>query len=314
MIFLSISTRQLLQWLFTTEIPAVYKRVSHFMGFFATETTPEAQFAPAMLFGLWRNKKRWPNAQKHLREMTVSCAHELVLQDSNNVICSPLLRIRLKTLTIRELRELLHPTKLTQIIQQLAPFTWGILHTFCTSPNRARRQRATEQDQFMPPSAPTEEEEDWTDDPNEDPDVEAGEADPLAAPDSRGSQDYPGFSRNPVFVILLTISMLAFVRNRATNLLPLILGLFFKFSGTSSRVVQMLSNAGVCVSSHTVERLKVIISEDDINLAVELITSGRVFFTIFDNINIFLRKSQQRLSNSNDMINATNCAIIARQI
>ncbi|KAF8198719.1 hypothetical protein K438DRAFT_1583825 [Mycena galopus ATCC 62051] len=112
-------------------------------------------------------------------------------------------------------------------------------------------------------------------------------------------------------VILLTISMLAFVRNRATNLLPLILGLFFKISGTSSRVVQMLSNAGVCVSSHTVERLKVIISEDAINLAVELITSGRVFFTIFDNINIFLRKSQQRLSNSNDMINATNCAIIA---
>jgi hypothetical protein len=51
------------------------------------------------------------------------------------------------------------------------------------------------------------------------------------------------------------------------------------------------------------------VSENSISLAVELI-SGRVFFTIFDNINIFLRKSQQRLSNTNDMINATNCAII----
>ncbi|KAJ6616386.1 hypothetical protein B0H10DRAFT_1879236, partial [Mycena sp. CBHHK59/15] len=104
--------------------------------------------------------------------------------------------------------------------------------------------------------------------------------------------------------------MLAFVRNRATNILPLILGLFFKISGTSSRVVLMLSNAGVCVSSRTVERLKVHITEDAIQLAVQLITSGRVFFTIFDNINIFLRKSQQRLSNTNDMINATNCAVV----
>ncbi|KAJ7845708.1 hypothetical protein B0H14DRAFT_3454815 [Mycena olivaceomarginata] len=89
-----------------------------------------------------------------------------------------------------------------------------------------------------------------------------------------------------------------------------ILGLFFKISGTSSRVVTMLSNAGVCVSSRTIERLKVRITDDAIRLAVELITSGQVFFHIFDNINIFLRKSQQRISNTNDMINATNCAIV----
>jgi hypothetical protein len=87
--------------------------------------------------------------------------------------------------------------------------------------------------------------------------------------------------------------MLAFVRNRATNILPLILGLFFKISGTSSRVVLMLSNAGVCVSGLTVEWLKVRITEDAVQLAVQLMTSGRVFFIIFDNINIFLRKFQQ---------------------
>ncbi|KAJ7804907.1 hypothetical protein B0H14DRAFT_2527121 [Mycena olivaceomarginata] len=72
----------------------------------------------------------------------------------------------------------------------------------------------------------------------------------------------------------------------------------------------MLSNAGVSVSIRTIERLKVIISDDAIRLAVELMTSGQVFFTIFDNINIFQRKSQQRLANTNDMINATNCAIV----
>ncbi|KAJ7443553.1 hypothetical protein FB451DRAFT_1568645 [Mycena latifolia] len=310
MIFLSISTRQFLHWLFTTEIPSVTKRISHFMGFFGTESSLEAQFAPAMLFSLWRDRKRGPKAQKYLREMTVPCAHELALQDSDRIISSPHLRIRLKTLTIRELRELLHPTKLVEIIKGLAPFTWGILHTFCTSPNRSRRQRKAEEDVPMPSSDPSVGEEDWADDPNDDPDLEAGEADPAGTPKRNWSKDYPGFSRNPVFVILLTISMLAFVRNRATNVLPLLLGLFFKISGTSSRVVLMLSNAGICVSSQTVERLKVRITEDAIRLAVELITSGQVFFTIFDNINIFLRKSQQRLSNTNDMINATNCAIV----
>lgn len=73
----------------------------------------------------------------------------------------------------------------------------------------------------------------------------------------------------------------------------------------------MLSNAGICVSGRTVERLKIRISEDAISLAIQLITCNRLFFTIFDNINIFLRKSQQRVTNQNSMIHATNAAIIA---
>ncbi|KAJ7028826.1 hypothetical protein C8F04DRAFT_1265579 [Mycena alexandri] len=305
MIFLSLSTRQLMHWLFTTEIPSVTKRVSHFMGFFSTENTLETQFAPALIFNLWRDGSRWPKAQKYIREMTIPCAHELVVQDSDRVISSPHLRVRLKSLTIRDLRELLHPTKLIGIIKELAPFTWGILHTFSTSPNRARRQRKADEDVPM-----SETEEDWEDDPNDDPDIEKGKSDPASAPKRGWADDYPGFSRNPVFVILLTICMLAFVRNRATNVLPLILGLFFKISGTSTRVIQMLSNAGICVSSFTVERLKERITDDAIRLAIELMASGQVFFTIFDNINVFLRKSQQRISNTNDMINATNCAVV----
>ncbi|KAJ6564882.1 hypothetical protein DFH09DRAFT_1315131 [Mycena vulgaris] len=310
MIFLSISTRQLLHWLFTTRIPDVSHRISHFMGFFSTESSPEAQFGPQMLFSLWRDEKRWPKAQKYIRDMTIPCAHELALQDSDRMISSPFLRVRLRTLTIEELRNLLHPTRLIEIVKGLAPFTWGVLHTFCASPNRTRKRQKTDEDAPMPPSGTETEAEDWADDPNDDPDLEAGESDPAGSANLRWSEEYPGFSRNPVFVILLTICMLAFVRNRATNVLPLLLGLFFKISGTSSRVILMLSNAGICVSSQTVERLKVRITEDAIQLAVNLMTSGQVFFTIFDNINVFLRKSQQRLSNSNDMINATNCAIV----
>ncbi|KAK6995643.1 hypothetical protein R3P38DRAFT_3425830 [Favolaschia claudopus] len=303
-IFFSISVRQLLYWLFTTNIPRVTRAVSHFMGYFPTNHSLEEQFGPAMLFALWRDGDRYPRAQLFLRDMTVPCAHELIFEDSNRIITSPLLQVRVKTLTIQQLRDLLHPSKLIEIIKGLAPFTWGLLHTFSASPNAWRKrpkQKAGEEMQG--------EEEDWVDDPNDDP-LESGEA---GLGDSAGTswqKEYPGFSRNPVFAILLTITMLAFVRNRATNLLPLILGLFFKISGTSARVVLMLSNAGICVSSHTVERLKVRITEDAIQLAVQLMTSGQVYFTIFDNINIFLRKAQQRLSNKNDMINATNSAVV----
>ncbi|KAJ7876876.1 hypothetical protein B0H14DRAFT_2342476 [Mycena olivaceomarginata] len=283
------------------------------MGFNESESTPEAQFGPAMLFGLWRDRIRWPRAQRHLRTMTIPCAHELALQDSNRLINNPELRIKMKTLTIHKLRTLLHPQKLIQVFKDLAPFMWQILHTFCASPNNHRRRQAAEIDVLVDdlgeddpmPDVDSEDEEDWADDPN----LESGEVDPDSVP-SHWSREYAGFARNPVFAILVCLSMLVFVRNRATNVLPLILGLFFKISGTSTRVIQMLSNAGVCVSGDTIERLKERVSEDAISLAVELITSGRVFFTIFDNINIFLRKSQQRLSNTNDMINATNCAII----
>jgi hypothetical protein len=195
MVFLSISTRQLLHWLFTTEIPTVTIRISHFMGFFTSESTAEARFGPAMVFSLWRNKTRYPAAQKHLREMTIPCAHELALQDSDRVISSPLLSIRLKTLTIRQLREMLHPQKLIEIMEGLAPFTWGILHTFCASPNASRKRKKAEEDEPMPVG-----EEDWEDDPNDDPDLESGEADPGSSAGRSWTRDYPGFSRNPIFV------------------------------------------------------------------------------------------------------------------
>ncbi|KAJ7576374.1 hypothetical protein C8J56DRAFT_899899 [Mycena floridula] len=68
---------------------------------------------------------------------------------------------------------------------------------------------------------------------------------------------------------------------------------------------------GITVSGKTVERLKMRISDDDIQHAVNLAQSGHLFYTIFDNINIFLRKFQQRITNKNSMIHATHAAVIA---
>ena len=109
---------------------------------------------------------------------------------------------------------------------------------------------------------------------------------------------------------MMAISMLIFARNQSTNILPLMMGLFLKINGTSSRVMAILSNASVCVSGQTVERLKKRISDDAVEYAVELVNSGHLFSTIFDNINIYLRRFQQRVTNQNSMIHATNCAVI----
>ena len=111
-------------------------------------------------------------------------------------------------------------------------------------------------------------------------------------------------------MIMITICMCAFVRNRATNVLAVPLGLFLKISGASERVLSLLSNIGIAVSSRTIERLKERISEDAVRLAVDLLTGPSLCYIIFDNINLYLRKWQERLTNRHSMIHATNAAVV----
>ncbi|KAF8133112.1 hypothetical protein K438DRAFT_2128783, partial [Mycena galopus ATCC 62051] len=189
---LSVSTCQFLIWIFTTEIPSVTRPISHFMGYFGTQNSLETQFAPALIFGLWRDAKRYPKAQQYIQEMTIP---ELALQDSDGIISSPLLRIRLKTLTIQQLRQMLHPEKLIEIFKERAPFTWNLLHTFCASPNAWRKWKSADEDEPM-----LDADEDWPDDPNDDLNLESGDPDPVDSAGHSWKNDYPGFSRNPVFV------------------------------------------------------------------------------------------------------------------
>ncbi|KAJ7358547.1 hypothetical protein DFH08DRAFT_802365 [Mycena albidolilacea] len=102
---------------------------------------------------------------------------------------------------------------------------------------------------------------------------------------------------------------MAFTRNTGTNLFPLILGLFLEIGGTGSRILNALSNAGVCVSVTTIEHLKKVLPEDVVAHTVTLMQSPSMFYLIFDNINIFLCKSQR--FNKNLMIRATKTAVIA---
>ncbi|KAJ7683158.1 hypothetical protein B0H14DRAFT_2654983 [Mycena olivaceomarginata] len=79
-----------------------------------------------------------------------------------------------------------------------------------------------------------------------------------------------GFARNATFALVFVFSIMAFTRNSGTNLFPMMLGLFLEIGGTSSRILNTLSNAGACVSITTIERLKEVLSKDAVAYAVEL--------------------------------------------
>ncbi|KAJ7572576.1 hypothetical protein C8J56DRAFT_806986 [Mycena floridula] len=301
LMFLKVSLAAFFQFVFESEIKVITDRVSRFMGYTPSAQTADAQFPPSMLFRHWYNQARFPRARKHLQAMIQECAFDIAVEESDNIISYKGFKLRIKSLTIASLRKILNPKVLVKHYQELAPFTWNLLLKFSSSPNPYRRRNQTTAANDATDTGPAEFS-DWDDDPDLD---EMG-------PD--GPQMFTkdeGFTRNPIFAVMAAISMLAFVRNKATNILPLMLGLFFKINGTGSRPMQLLSNIGLSVSSRTVERLKKRISEDAIALAVELMRSGKLFYVIFDNINIFLRKFQQRITNKNSMIHATNCCIIA---
>lgn len=57
---------------------------------------------------------------------------------------------------------------------------------------------------------------------------------------------------NRSVAIIIAISMLPFVRNRATDFLPVIFGIFLKIGGASSRVISVFSKVGICVTEKIV--------------------------------------------------------------
>lgn len=188
-LFLGVSIQQLLSWLFSTDIPVVVHRVGLFMGYNSTAETEDARFGPSMVFNLWRNP-RWPKAQAPIRQMIIPTAYELVLEESDRVIKDPSLQVRIKTLTIQGFRNLLRPEILVEKYRSLAPFMWGILHTFSASPNDYRKRQTRENDRGAT------EDEDWADDPNAN--EETDEQQDGTTPSFW--DDYKGFSRNPIFV------------------------------------------------------------------------------------------------------------------
>ncbi|KAJ7793741.1 hypothetical protein B0H14DRAFT_3559321 [Mycena olivaceomarginata] len=264
LVFLGLSIRDFLFFLFESSIPVVKQRVVIFTG-----NQPTLGFAPQRVYAAWHD--RFPKSIPHLHSTIIKpCMDEIALQESNKVISDPRFEGSIGSLE--------------------APYSWDYLSTFTTSPNEYRKKRSKKaKDGKL--SVPVEADE-WEETPE-------GSTDESA----EFAGETGGFGKGMGFALVFVFT--------GTNVFPMILGLFLEIGGTGSRILSTLSNAGACVSITTIERLKKVLSEDAVAHAVALMRGPGIFYIIFDNINISLRKSQQRLFNKNSMIHATNAAVIS---
>ncbi|KZT65432.1 hypothetical protein DAEQUDRAFT_768900 [Daedalea quercina L-15889] len=311
-IFLGLSLGKILAFAFTTNIVSIRQRAGTFLTVYKGGRREE-WFGPAEVYNIWHEWSPVVQAELHGR-IIKPCMERIAVAESDAIIEDKSLKVQLKTLTIAGVRTLLDPVVIASKLRALAPFTHSYLHAFATSPNEYRQKKARKEARSAGNEQGLQSGNDEDESVSERYDSESrSEAEDEDEPGNHSDwrDGYPGFSRNPTIAILVAIMMLAFVRNRATNALALPLGLFFSISGTSSRVLNVLSNIGLSVSVTTIEDLKARISKDAIDLAVALITSGTIFYIIFDNINLYLRKFQERISNRASMIHATNSAVVA---
>ncbi|KAG9015670.1 hypothetical protein FRB90_004558 [Tulasnella sp. 427] len=296
-LYLAIPLKQLLHHIFSTKNQRVASAAGRFI---SRREEQQIAFGPVDLYSLWNTQ--YPKCRGNLEELIVKpAAKRIALAESDSAISDPKLKIKLADLTVHSVRDLLTPTGLEDKYRQHAPFLFEILETFAKSPNRYEKWRGFK--------VTVDVEEDESDDQGEMGSQDTGERDDEGKPDE-ASDEGQGPDRITVAIIFI-ISALLYLRNRATNILPLIFGIFAKVGGASSRVIATLNRLGVSVSARTIDRVKTLLSDDAVRRAKDLFLSNHLFSIIFDNINIYVRKSEQRVDNQNTMIHATNIALLA---
>ncbi|KAJ7839705.1 hypothetical protein B0H14DRAFT_3869657 [Mycena olivaceomarginata] len=304
LVFLGLSIRDLLFFLFESSIPVVKQRVGIFMGNHPTLRFALSAFTPPGTTDFPEASPTYtPQSSNH--PSAAQGAPEASRPSAADPRADIVRRARRRSAAIITADCVAAPRLSARhggAARQIAPRNG--LNAVTTSPNEYRKKRSKKaKDGKL--SVPVEADE-WEETPE-------GSTDESAefAGETGGFWKGMGFVRNPTFALVFVVSIMAFTRNTGTNVFPMILGLFLEIGGTGSRILSTLSNAGACVSITTIERLKKVLSEDAVAHAVALMQGPGIFYIIFDNINIFLRKSQQRLFNKNSMIHATNAAVIS---
>ncbi|KIJ35361.1 hypothetical protein M422DRAFT_180855, partial [Sphaerobolus stellatus SS14] len=108
------------------------------------------------------------------------------------------------------------------------------------------------------------------------------------------------------------ISMMLYSRNRSANVFQLMYGLFLAGAGTSKRVIDTLCHMGLSVSYKTTQRaLEGLTLRAKTQAQAFVKDSDRLSAVVYDNINITLRKANQRLDNMVQQLNATTCAVFS---
>ena len=187
-IFLQVSLTRFLSFTFTCKIEAVRVRTAHFMGYTPTASSVDEQFAPRAILRTWYDE--FPKAQEHLNNIIKPWAYQIAQDESDQLIKASSLQVRIKNLTLKEIRDLLRPETILAKYQELAPFTWQLLHTITASPNKYRKRKGKSDDTT---TEGQHDDDDWDDDPNfADDEPEKTWSESLPTPE--------GFQRNPDIV------------------------------------------------------------------------------------------------------------------
>jgi hypothetical protein len=200
LMFLQTSLAQFLEFVFTSEIQEVKTRASRFMGYTPSAKTDDQKFLPGMVFRAWLS---FPGTKRHIHEMIEPVVHDIVKEESDRMIRDSELKVKMKSLTLKGIQDLLQPQRIMDKYREHAPFTWYLLYTFAASPNKWRKEKSKKMAGHN-----IDDEEDWEDGPNL-PDNEPEKI--WTQPPESVPQTPEGYSRNPV---LVSFELLAYLKGK----------------------------------------------------------------------------------------------------
>lgn len=161
LLFLQVSISRFLSFIFTCKIDAVRIRTARFMGYTPTASTLDDKFAPRAILRAWYEE--FPKVREHLNDIIKPWAYQIVQDESDQLIKASSLHVKIKSLTLKDIQDLLRPETILAKYQELAPFTWQIFHTISASPNKYRKRKGKGNERT---TEGQDEDDDWDDDPN----------------------------------------------------------------------------------------------------------------------------------------------------
>ncbi|KAF9079011.1 hypothetical protein BGX23_005376, partial [Mortierella sp. AD031] len=104
-------------------------------------------------------------------------------------------------------------------------------------------------------------------------------------------------------------SMIMHCQSQRLNYFQRVMGIFFHASGCSKDVINTLAKAHICVSYDSTLAAIGALTEDAIRIVREAVLKNS-WYIIYDNINLFMTVTDQRVDNANTQINGATATIV----
>ncbi|EJD34594.1 hypothetical protein AURDEDRAFT_176375 [Auricularia subglabra TFB-10046 SS5] len=302
MSFLNLKPRVFFQTLFSSDDETIYTRAAQCL---SANDGPSP--LPKVLLDIWTRFPRVDNARRGLEQAIDPIVRDILERESTAVINCPGLKLRTSNVTLDTMLSTLGSADdgIRALVARLMPNSYKWLLHATSADNRYRARLRKSQAAETAPG-----DEDSSDDELGDAELDEdlnGRLRPMA---DDWRPDHPGFSRDPRLAVIFSLSTLAHVRNRATNALPMCLATQMTAHGASTRVCSTFTRLGAASSRRTMDRFRVRISQDAINRGIEAARADARWLGILDNVDLQIRRFQQRVNSRTYMLHITNCALI----